>query len=277
LKNLYYILILFCIINDLDWCTTIPYFDYSGKKIFYQFNKNKSQNNLIFIHGSGGNSNIWKNQLKFKTDLNIYALDLPSHNNSDKFLELSLDLYVDVIKKFVNFLGLKRVILCGHSLGGAVIQSYYFKYPLDIRALILIGTGGRLRVSPSILEDLKKNFQAYLENTEMAFHIKTSKVVIENFKNELLKTNPSVIHTDFKICDNFDMLDKTSTIDIPCLIIVGNSDNLTPVKYSEFFNEKIKTSELVIIEKAGHIVMLEQPKKVNKTIENFINNNLKNI
>ncbi|MFX1437847.1 MAG: alpha/beta fold hydrolase, partial [Promethearchaeota archaeon] len=62
------------------------------------------------------------------------------------------------------------------------------------------------------------------------------------------------------------------TIDIPCLIICGKYDQLTPVKYSKFFHDKIRNSKLYIINKAGHGVMLEKPKQVNKAIERLIGN-----
>lgn len=191
---------------------------------------------------------------------NIYSLDLPSHNKSDEFPELSLRLYVNIVKSFVDFLSLKKIILAGHSLGGAVIQSYYFTYPSDISALVLIGTGGRLRVLPSILDSVKNNFQMFIADMN------------EELKKEFLKTNPTVVYNDFKICDEFDTLDKTDSIDIPCLILVGKDDIMTPVKYSEFFHKKIKDSKLVIIEDAGHMAMIEQPKEMNKAIENFIEN-----
>lgn len=194
---------------------------------------------------------------------NIYALDLPSHNNSDDFQELSLELYTDVLRTFINYLKVKKVILAGHSLGGAVIQNYYFKYPNDVFALILIGTGGRLRVLPSTLETVKNNFQGFINDMG------------DDLKKEFLKTAPNVIYEDFRICDGFDTLDKTALINTPCLILVGKEDDMTPVKYSEFFHKKINNSELVIIEEAGHSVMMEQPKHVNKAIEHFIRNNLK--
>jgi len=141
-----------------------------------------------------------------------------------------------------------------------VIQSYYFKYPSEVTALFLIGTGGRLRVLPSILETVKNNFQMFIGSMD------------DDLKKEYLKTAPNVIYDDFKICDGFDTLDKTALINIPCLILVGKEDIMTPIKYSEFFHKKINNSELVIIEKAGHLAMLEQPKKMNQAIENFINN-----
>ena len=53
---------------------------------------------LIFIHGSGGSSNTWKYQLNaLNLNMNLIALDLPSHANSDPFEELSLDYDVTVM------------------------------------------------------------------------------------------------------------------------------------------------------------------------------------
>ena len=83
-----------------------------------------------------------------------------------------------------------------------------------------------------------------------------------------------VTFKDFSICDTFDTLEKTSSIHIPCLIIVGKYDKLTPIKYSEFFHNKIENSDLHIIDDAGHMVMLEKPVEVNNTLKSFITNRL---
>ncbi|MFX1322290.1 MAG: alpha/beta fold hydrolase [Promethearchaeota archaeon] len=269
--NLNYYLILNYINKDFYWCLAIPYFEYSGKQIFYQIKDNNSQKTLIFIHGSGGNSNIWDNQFYLNIDYNIIALDLPSHNKSNIFPVLSLDLYVDVVKKFADYLKPERLILGGHSLGGAVIQEYYFKYSNDVSALILCATGGRLRVSQFIYNSIKPKYQEYLNYLRIgSFYRKTSKKVIDNAILETSQIDPEVTYNDFKICDAFNALEKTSSINIPCLIICGKADELTPVKYSQYFHDKIKNSKLVIVKKAGHMVMIEKPSEVNKAIEDFI-------
>ncbi|MFX0023338.1 MAG: alpha/beta fold hydrolase [Candidatus Hermodarchaeota archaeon] len=256
-------------------CIIIPYFEYSGKQIFYQLKDNSSKNLLILIHGAGGNSNVWENQFYLKINYNIIAIDLPSHNKSNNFSELSLDLYVDVVKKLVETLNPKKLILGGHSMGGVVGQEYYFRNPNDVSALILCATGGRMRVSQAIFDSIKPDFQKYIKSFPIGtFYKKTSKDIIENAVFEVSQVNPDVIYRDFKICDAFDTLDKTNSIEIPCLIICGKYDELTPVKYSQFFHDKIKNSELYIIDKAGHGVMLEKPKKVNQAIEKFIENQL---
>ncbi|MFX1257917.1 MAG: alpha/beta fold hydrolase [Promethearchaeota archaeon] len=253
----------------------MPFLEYKGKKLFYQFNEKEKDKAIIFIHGSGGSSYVWKNQFNLDIELSIIAVDLPSHNKSDVFLELSLDLYVDCVKCLIDYLKVNKVILCGHSLGGAIIQSYYFNYPNKVDALILCSTGGRLRVSPAILELLKNNYQEFLESLPIiSFYRKTSIEIIEEYVKEISKTKPEVTYADFLVCDKFDTLNKTNTINIPCLLICGNADKLTPVKYSQFFREKIKNSVLVIVKNAGHMVMIEKATEVNKSIKEFIKNNL---
>lgn len=249
------------------------YFKFEDKKIFYNISESGKPKALIFIHGSGGNSNTWKNQLNLEIDYDIVALDLPSHDKSDDFQDLSLNLYVDVVHQLIKFLQYKNVILCGHSLGGAIVQQYYFTYPKEVAGLILCSTGGKLRVAPFILDSLKKNYSRFLEDLPAgAFYRTTPKELIDPYIEDTSKIGSEVTYTDFKICDDFDILNKLSSINIPCLIIVGKQDQLTPVKYSEFSHDKIKNSELNIINKAGHMVMLEKPNEVNQAIENFIIN-----
>ena len=254
----------------------MPFFNYKEKKIFYQIKEAKTEKAIIFIHGSGGNSNLWKHQLNdFDGTYSKIAIDLPSHAQSDKFSELSLDLYVDVSKALIDSLKLKEVILAGQSLGGAVIQAYYFTYPEKVSALVLIATGARLRVLPMTFEILKGDFQQFLNSSPMgAFYRKTSKNITDFYIKESSKTEREVFHNDFTICDKFDVMDKMNLIKVPCLIICGKDDKMTPPKYAMYFNDKIERSELVLIDKAGHLVMLEKPDEVNQAIEDFIHNYL---
>lgn len=256
----------------------MPFIIYKNKSLHYRIKTPKHRDNedhaLILIHGSGENSMVWKNQLEgLDLSIPLITVDLPSHGDSD-YIEaetLSLDFYVDAIKTLKEALNLKSVILGGHSLGGAIVQSYYFRYLEDITGLILISTGGRLRVSPRILNHVKTDFDQFINTISVAsFYRKTPEDLIEPYIEEISKVEPEVIHKDFKICDEFDILDKVGEIKVPCLILVGKADKLTPVKYQKYFDNYIDDSKLVIIDKAGHSVMLEQPSEINNQIEAFI-------
>lgn len=173
----------------------------------------------------------------------------------------------------IRSLKYEEVVLCGHSLGGAIVQSYYYSFPQRVKALVLIGTGGRLRVSPVILDGLKSNYDKFLKELPSgAFNNNTSVDIINDYIKETSTVGANVTFTDFSICDTFDTIEKTSSINVPCLIIVGKDDKLTPIKYSEFFHNKIESSDLHIIDDAGHMVMLEKPIEVNQAIKDFINN-----
>ena len=253
----------------------IAYLEVKDKKIHYVLRESGKSKALIFIHGSGGNANVWSHQLNLNIEYDIISLDLPSHGKSSIFSDLSLELFVDTLNKLIVSLKYKEVILCGHSLGGAVIQSYYFSHPNKVKSLILVGTGGRLRVSPIILESLTHNYQEFVKALPSgAFYRKTSKNIIDAYIGESSKIGPEVTFQDFSICDKFDMLKKTSSINVPCLIIVGAGDKLTPIKYSNYFHEKINVNEYKIIQEAGHMVMIEKPDELNKEIEDFIQNYL---
>jgi pimeloyl-ACP methyl ester carboxylesterase len=256
----------------------MPFITYKNKSLHYRIKTPNHRGNedqaLILIHGSGENSNVWKNQFEdLDLSISLITVDLPSHGDSD-YIEaetLSLDFYVDSIKTLKEELNLKSVALGGHSLGGAIIQSYYFHYPEDVIGLILISTGGRLRVSPRILNHVKNDFDQFINTISVAsFYRKTPEDLIEPYIEEISKVEQEVIHKDFKICDEFDILDKVGEIKVPCLILVGKADKLTPVKYQKYFDKYIDDSKLVIINKAGHSVMLEQPSEINNEIEGFL-------
>ena len=60
------------------------------------------------------------------------------------------------MKDFLDALGLKDVVLAAHFFGGAVVQHMALRYAPKLKALLLIGTGARLRVLPEAPEMMCK-------------------------------------------------------------------------------------------------------------------------
>jgi pimeloyl-ACP methyl ester carboxylesterase len=82
--------------------------------------------------------------------------------------------------------------------------------------------------------------------------------------------SPAVVHDDFWAANQFDAMDRVGGIRTPTLIICGEEDRLTPVKYSEYLHEQIPGSQLVVIPHAGHLVVLEAPRATNGAIAAFL-------
>ena len=66
------------------------------------------------------------------------------------------------------------------------------------------------------------------------------------------------------------MRSNFSKIKVPCLVMVGELDKLTPPSIAEEINALIPNSRLKIIEGAGHLINIEKPKIFNKSIFKFL-------
>ena len=107
---------------------------------------------LVFLHGAGNSSLSFYYQLRHFR--NSKALDLPGH--PDGVPCDSIEGYVEWVRGFIKARRYKDVVLCGHSMGGAIAQMYALRYPEEIRGLILIGTGAKLKVDSNYINDYIK-------------------------------------------------------------------------------------------------------------------------
>ena len=150
----------------------MPYTNVAGEKIFYfhQQGDPQGQHILVFVHGAGGSHLNWPPQLRRLAGANTYALDLPGHGQSEGQGRTSISAYADFVAAFLETLGLEKVTLVGHSMGGATALDLALRYPEGLAGLVLVGSGARLRVAPAILDGIRQDFQAAVRfNCDYAF------------------------------------------------------------------------------------------------------------
>ncbi len=226
---------------------------------------------LFFIHGAGGNRNHWINQFDgLKRDFNVTVMELPGHGASSPRGANRVNRYAEDAAAVIDILSPSPPIAVGHSMGGAICQTLSLHFPDKISGLVLIGTGCRLKVLPAILEGILTNFEETVAMiNRYAFSKYTDEDIIQEGSSEMVKTPPSVLHGDFLACDRFDICDRVGLISHPTLLLCGEDDQLTPPKYSRFLLEKIPRATLKTFPRAGHMVMVEVPEKVNAAIREF--------
>jgi len=66
-----------------------------------------------------------------------------------------------------------------------------------------------------------------------------------------MHVRPEVLHGDFLACDRFDILKEVERIQLPALIVCGDEDEMTPVKYSQYLHNRIKGSRLEVSREPG--------------------------
>jgi pimeloyl-ACP methyl ester carboxylesterase len=252
----------------------MPYLNIGGCQYYYYMSKCSfppAQNQLVFIHGSGGNHKFWSKQINaLSSNTQLIIPDLPGHGLSEDRGRDTIRDYVEWLKEFFTALNLKKSILIGHSMGGAIAQEFALHYPGCLRALVLVGTGAKLRVSPAILSLVNKDFEMMVHvSCEYAYSETVPEEIVREGFEILCQNPPEILYGDFLACDRFDSREKLHEIFLPTLIICGSGDKLTPPFYSQYLHESICNSVLHIIEGGGHMIMVERPSEVNDLIEKF--------
>ena len=250
----------------------MPYTNVAGEKIFYVHHRGdpKGQRALVFVHGAGGSHLNWPPQLRRLAGAHTYALDLPDHGKSEGQGRTSIRAYADFVAAFLETLGLEKATLVGHSMGGATALDFALRYPEGLAGLVLVGSGARLRVAPAILDGIRQDFQAAVRLiSDYGFSLDAPEQLKREGRRQMGQTHPDVLYGDFAACDTFDVMDRLGEIRCPTLAICGTADRLTPPKYSTYLRDNIPAAQLVLIEGAGHMVMLEQPEAVSRAIADF--------
>ena len=224
---------------------------------------------LIFIPGAGGTSSAWYYQTKFFID--SVAIDLPGHPEGDPCG--SIEDYTDWLSQYIFSRNYTNLVLVGHSMGGAIAQVFALDYPADVKGLVLIGTGTRLRVNPQFLGLVETGIDdppMWIKDFVEPRYSLVAPCLKDNVIKEVVEMGARVQLSDFRCCDQFDVMDKIYQVRIPTLVICGSEDQMTPVKYSKYLVDRIKDARLEIIDGGTHYVFMEKPDEVNEVIEEFV-------
>lgn len=251
--------------------------------IHYSFHEGGDVRRLpvILIHGAGGNHLYWPPEVRrlagygraVTYHYRVFALDLPGHGKSSGVGLQSINDYVRSVVNFMDAVGLWRSVIVGHSMGGAIAQTLALDHAERVAGLGLIGTGARLRVAQILLDNTANatTFSLAVQMiNEWAFGPQADPHLKALAAKRMAETRPAVLHGDFLACDAFDVMDRLSEIRVPTLIICGTEDKLTPLTYSKILAAHIPDAALQTVEAAGHMVMLEEPRRVAGALTVFL-------
>ena len=157
--------------------------------------------NLIFIHGSGNTKEVWHYQTIYFPDAE--AVSLPGHTSPGEPCT-SVEDYVDWLHNYILEHKYSHPVLVGHSLGSAICQIYALKYPQDVRGLILIGAGARLRVAPEFISMMQEGIRdpsSWLKNFIEPRYSRVAPEVREKVIAKVAEVGAAVQLNDMFCCD----------------------------------------------------------------------------
>ena len=236
---------------------------------------------IVFVHGLGADALGFKPQLEFFRDegFTTLAYDLRGHGRSEastwpgfyNFDALARDLRA-IIKSVLDG---REVVIVGHCIGGAIVMIYEEFYPGESKRLFLLSTTANHKRSPlGIILRLYMRLtpSRYFHRRERSHRSHRSYDAVRRdfaFRKQLRAisaTNPINYGGLLLQFCNFDMRDEVSEFVSPATIVVGEFDSVFPIEHSQFLDERIPDSELIILRGKNHLLPLGAADELNALI-----------
>jgi 3-oxoadipate enol-lactonase len=222
---------------------------------------------FYFIHGAGCTAEVFEAQLRAFPGST--AITLPGHRGEAARVA-SIAQFADAVAEDIRRRGLRNVVLCGNSMGGAIALDLALRGDPPLRGVVLIGSGAKLRVAASLLADLTADFPAAARSLAEMFFADPIPERVRAATALMLRVGQTQTLADFRACDAFDVTGTIGELRLPLLALAGERDQLTPPKFARFFAGRVAGAEARILPAASHLAMLERPDETNAALRAFV-------
>ena len=235
---------------------------------------------VLLVHGFGADLNTWMfTQPALATGRRTLALDLPGHGGSAKEVGAGdAESLTDAVEGALGALGVERVHLVGHSMGGAVAASLALRRPELVSSLTLIASAG---FGPEINGLFIDGFVRAARRREAAevlsLLVHDPALVSRTMVEDVLryKRLDGVTAALTKIAEawfpggrqSLDLTGRIAELAMPVQVIWGREDRIIPVAQADALAARLPVH---VVGAAGHLPHMEKSGEVNRLIEQFV-------
>ena len=276
---------------------------FDGTPIYYEVRGEGEP--LVLVYGIACLLNHWHHQIEyFSKKYKVISFDLRGHQKSCPVADAS-QLTVEALSKdmigLLKHLGVKKAHFAGHSFGAPLLLDLYSKQPdlflsmtfingfaknpikgmfgLDVIEPFFYFVKSQYEHQPDLWNTLWKlavdnPMSMYLAALAGGFNLKVTHFKdIEVYARGVARMNLEVFLRLFEELMKYDGEAVLETIEVPVLIISGEKDMVTPIRFQHHFKEKIKHSEFVLVPYGSHCTQLDFPDYTNLKMEKFLSDN----
>lgn len=239
---------------------------------------------LILLHGLSASLDIWEHVVdEFADRYRIVAPDLPGHGESAKpDAPYTIDFYAGVVRTLARELDVPSAVVAGSSLGGKIALELGCWYPRFVKALVLAAPAGEyargLRPFGKAIQALSRPAvmrialdraleQTFYDRSRIG-HLTRRKILgdrlvapdFPDFARAVARSVGGVLAAETQ---------PLARIHQPVLAVWGRQDRIVPLARSAALQRGIPHATLRIVDRCGHIAMLEQPGEFNRHLSEF--------
>jgi pimeloyl-ACP methyl ester carboxylesterase len=248
---------------------------------------------ILFVHGISG---CWQNWLEnlphFGREQRAIALDLPGFGSSPMpSWEIDMPAYGRLLHDFCEKLGIEGATIVGNSMGGFIAVEAASAGAARFDRLVLVSAAGILNTwNP----EERAVATAWAWKTFGPHFADRGRFIVSRRRARELVFRPFVrypgrlredllleqIEAGLRRAEGFgdalhavirhDIRERLAEIEIPTMIVWGQSDRVIPMAAALSYHRRIPHSRLEIFERTGHVPQLERPLRFNALLDDFL-------
>ena len=271
--------------RSLCYNPAMPRFTIGELDLYYEDYGDRQAPPLVLLPGLGGNHQSWAPVARWLKDR--YRLITVDHRDAGKSQRASrpygiADMAADAAG-LIGHLELGSTAVAGFSMGGAVGQELTLAYPDLVERLVLIATYdagdprgtliqeqlARLRRTLT-REDYHRTMLPWVYTHREFETVISADEVIKRLSDDPLFQEAEAYERQVQAAIDFHSRDRLAQIACPTLLVFGDEDLFTPMRFARSLQAGISGSRLVVLGGAGHGLMWTRGSEVAALIDSFL-------
>lgn len=234
---------------------------------------------VLFLHGWMGSWRYWYPTIEqVEKKYRAYSFDFWGFGESRrKSTPESIHNYSRQVIRFLDALGIDRVLLVGHSMGGMVALKTALDYPTRIAKVVTVGAP---IVGNSLSWFLKLTYYQSIANVfanapwlrRFLFHHflgETNDPAVHEILDDSLKSSAGTLQRSIASMLHTDLRPELSHLTVPALIVHGGRDEIVHPNQADLFHH-VSLARVVVMPKSRHFPFLDEPDHFNTLLLNFL-------
>jgi pimeloyl-ACP methyl ester carboxylesterase len=238
---------------------------------------------IVLVHGFGGSTYSYRRLAPILAERHrTIAVDLKGfgYSQRDSHTGLSHTDQVTMLRGLLRELGVSSAVFVGHSMGGAVVQRFAATYPDMVDALVLAAsvTGDeryrRAVPPPVIVKPMAAIIAALVSRRLLELSFYDPAHLTDELRDAYLRpirirgTIDGILRSGREAAG--DPAFDRSRITMPTLLLYAAHDRVVPLKTAQHLRTLLPHARLVVVDKAAHLLLEEQPEVCAGAIEDFL-------
>lgn len=231
-----------------------------------------SGHTVVLLHGVFGNLAMWRYTIsELQSSYRVVVPRLPLFEVP--IHRASVENLVEILHEFLAWHQLSDVTLVGTGIGGQIALCYAYKFPTNVRNIVLSGSSGLFENFSVADNDFSEDFGSVQDHVREAFY--KQELITPNLVDRVfntINTSTKKLHIKYlaQSSRKTDISKFLSKLEVQVLLIWGLQDKITPPEVALHFHDLLRFGTVRFINECGHLPMIEKQELYVEHLDAFL-------